>query len=96
MINNLGKLILLYSIIFISSFSWAEYRVFKLQITNSKTKQIKQFQSTLDPIQYTNLYPLAQFESITYVQTWRCKGRTDLFKPHCEPPANSKTEPTKA
>lgn len=63
----------------------AEYRVFKLQLTNTKTKQVRQIQSTLDPDQYKSLYE-PKDETITYVQTWRCKGSTDHFAPHCQSP----------
>ena len=64
----------------------AEYRVFKLQFLNSKTKQTRQIQSTLDPQQYQGIYPLPPDETVTYVQTWRCRGNTSLFKPHCQSP----------
>lgn len=70
----------------------AEYRVFSLIIVNQKTQSTRQIQSTLDPEQYKNLYPLNVDESIAYVDTWRCKGRTDSFQNHCE---NPKQEPFK-
>lgn len=63
----------------------AEYRVFNLQFTNTKTKKTRQIQSTLDPQQYQSIYQ-PQDETVTYVQTWRCRGRTDQFKPHCQSP----------
>ncbi|MFZ3231572.1 MAG: hypothetical protein WA160_15295 [Pseudobdellovibrio sp.] len=87
----MNRWLLIFSMLFISLtvslFATAEYRVFKLQITTVATKQIRQFQSTLDPIQYANIYPLNKGETITYVQTWRCRGSTDHFKPHCVAPA---------
>lgn len=57
-----------------------------LHVINSKTKVAKQILSTLDPEQYRSLYPLSQDEKITYVQTWRCFGRTDSFTPICDKP----------
>lgn len=64
----------------------AEYRVFMLLLENKKTGAARQIQSTLDPEQYVSLYPLARDEVMTYVQTWRCPGRTDFFKPTCPNP----------
>ncbi len=70
----------------------AEYRVFTLLIENQKTLTNRQVESTLDPEQYIYLYPLAQDEKISYVDTWMCKGRTDFLKPHCEKPLNTKPD----
>lgn len=64
----------------------AEYRVFVLHLENKKINTTRQIQSTLDPEQYVTLYPLNPNEVVTYVQTWRCPGRTDFFKPHCAQP----------
>lgn len=76
----------------------AEYRVFVLKITKKAppTEQLPQKQqpatdfrlveSTLDPEQYRFYYPVAADEEITYIDTWRCYGRTDNFKPHCPNP----------
>jgi len=80
-----GLLFLFCQLLF-NTTAFADYRVFKLQITNNKTKQARTFQSTLDPDQYRSIYGLKNEESITYVQTWRCWGRTDFFKPHCQSP----------
>ena len=68
------------------SVTTAEYRVFKLQITNSKNQNVRQIQSTLDPEQYRMLYPVNADEYVTYVQTWLCPGNTNHFKAHCNPP----------
>lgn len=57
-----------------------------LHLMNSKTKVTKQILTTLDPDQYRTLYPLSPDEAITYVQTWRCMGRTDGFRPICDKP----------
>jgi hypothetical protein len=66
--------------------AFAEYRVFSLIIVNQKSQATRQIQSTLDPEQYRTLYPLNSDEIIAYVDTWRCKGRTDWLQPHCENP----------
>ena len=64
----------------------AEYRVFVLKITNSKTQKTQTRYSTMDPLQYKTIYPLSPEESIEYVDTWRCKGNTSGFKAHCTKP----------
>lgn len=79
------KLIFAFSIL-APAFTFAEYRVFKLQITNAKNQNVRQVQSTLDPEQYRMIHPVAIDESVTYVQTWRCPGNTNHFKAHCNPP----------
>lgn len=64
----------------------AEYRVFTLHIINNKSKTTRQVETTLDPIQYSTFYPLRADEEISYIETWRCIGRTDFFKSHCDNP----------
>lgn len=64
----------------------AEYRVFVLKITNSKTQKSQTRYSTMDPLQYKTIYPLSADETIEYVDTWRCKGNTSGFKVHCAKP----------
>ncbi len=66
--------------------AWAEYRAFVLHIINSKTQVYRQVQSTLDPDQYKTQFPLNTDEKITYVDTWRCLGRTDFLQPVCDKP----------
>lgn len=73
-------------IFFITSHAVAEYRVFSLIIVNQKNQATRQIQSTLDPQQYKTLYPLNSDEIIAYVDTWRCRGRTDWLQTHCENP----------
>lgn len=48
--------------------------------------------TTLDPEQYRGYYTVANDETVTYIETWRCFGRTDGFKPLCPNP--KKTGPT--
>jgi hypothetical protein len=73
---------------------WAEYRVFNLVITNTKTNEIRTMVSTLDPIQYHYIYPVTADEVVSYTETWRCFGRTDWFTPYCpNPKAQSPAPP---
>lgn len=82
-------------------FARAEYRVFSITINNSETQVIRQVETTLDPEQFKTLYPLGRQESIYYVDTWICRGRTNFFKPHCAkpqkvPPPSSATDQGRA
>lgn len=67
----------------------AEYRAFILHLFNSEKQQVRLIETTLDPDQYRTLYPLSPHESLTYVETWKCKGRTDFFKPICAKPTKA-------
>jgi flagella basal body P-ring formation protein FlgA len=71
-----------------SSAAKAEYRVFILEIKNSKSNVNRQIQSTLDPEQYKSLNPLSPDETITYQDTWLCRGNTGDFRQHCARPPN--------
>lgn len=64
----------------------AEYRVFILEITNTKQNTTRTIKSTLDPLQYQSIYPLAPNESITYTDTWRCRGNTAFLTTLCNKP----------
>ncbi|MEN0059238.1 MAG: hypothetical protein AAGB31_10430 [Bdellovibrio sp.] len=69
----------------------AEYRVFVLKIEQQSANSqaapsFRLVESTLDPEQYRMYYPVAANERITYIDTWRCYGRTDGFVPHCPNP----------
>lgn len=76
-------------------FGYAEYRVFLLKIAKKAPVQntapptpqdFRLVESTLDHIQYRYYYPVAADEEVTYIDTWRCYGRTDNFQPHCPNP----------
>ena len=67
----------------------AEYRAFILHLFNSEKNLVRLIETTLDPDQYKTIYPLSPHESLTYVETWRCKGRTDFFKPICAKPTKA-------
>lgn len=73
-------------VILFSELSHAEYRVFTLKITNTKTQISRTIKSTLDPEQYKSFYPLSNEEQISYVKTWRCRGSTRDFAALCEAP----------
>jgi hypothetical protein len=80
------KKIFLVLVILFTSIAQAEYRVFILLLSNKKNASTRQIQTTLDPEQYKTLYPLNEGETLTYVDTWMCRGRTDNFNPHCDKP----------
>lgn len=72
-------------------FAEAEYRVFVLRIAKKSVDptvpaDFRLVESTLDPDQYRGYYHVAPDEEITYIETWRCYGRTDDFKPLCPNP----------
>lgn len=85
--------------VLLSHSAHAEYRVFVLKISKrapasaeapagmpTPSSDYRLVHSTLDPEQYRGYYPVAQDEDITYIDTWRCYGRTDNFKDFCPNP----------
>lgn len=84
------RIILILILIFPFEFLQAEYRAFLLQKKNMKTQFSQEFLSTLDPEQYQTYFPLLNDETLTYIETWRCYGRTDFFKPICQKPPTAK------
>lgn len=54
----------------------AEYRAFELVIQNSVTGQERIVLSSLDPDQYRGYHPLDPNETISYRDTWMCRGNT--------------------
>ena len=83
----------IYFLLIVSNTAFAEYRVFVLKITNTKTLEVKTVNSTLDPEQYKSFYLMTPDETITYVNTWRCRGATRDYKALCEGPAQIKKIP---
>ena len=88
-------------LLLLSNSAHAEYRVFVLKIAKrapassakasaDKSPPVSQdyrlVQSSLDPEQYRGFYPVGLDEDITYIDTWRCYGRTDNFKDFCPNP----------
>ena len=80
------KKLLIFLICIATQFAKAEYRVFSLLISNPAQQKFRQIETTLDPEQFITLYPLNQGEVISYIDTWRCNGRTDGFRSHCAHP----------
>lgn len=81
-------------ILFVPWMCLAEYRVFLLKIakknpTPEGQESFKLVQSTLDPVQYPYYYPVQPDEVVTYIDTWRCFGRTSDFKELCPNPKNT-------
>jgi hypothetical protein len=68
------------------NFANAEYRAFELVIANSTTGQERVVISNLDPRQYRRYFPVKLDETITYRNTWMCKGNTSHMKPTCPAP----------
>ena len=69
----------------------AEYRVFLLKIQQSSADPkvpgpFRLIESNLDPEQYLRYYPIYPGEKISYIDTWRCRGRTDWFQSYCKSP----------
>lgn len=62
----------------------AEYRVFVLKI-ETPGQEPQTLLSTLDPWQYVGYYPVKPDARVTYINTWRCRGRTDGL-PFCPDP----------
>jgi hypothetical protein len=92
-----------------ASSAQAEYRVFVLKIgkrapasssanaTTDKSPPAQQdyrlVHSTLDPEQYRGYYSVGLDEYITYIETWRCYGRTGDFKDLCPNPKAQNAAP---
>lgn len=85
--------ILIFGISLLAPIANAEYRVHRLLIRNVETGAERTIASTLDHMQYTGYYPLKRNETIEYVTSWRCWGRTDGFKPLCPQPEAVATQP---
>ena len=64
--------------------------------TNSesdKKPNLRQVKSSLDPHQYVRYYPLAANETISYTETWMCKGNTSGERPYCDNPKDKTRTP---
>nr|BFD67718.1 hypothetical protein HAGR004_27400 [Bdellovibrio sp. HAGR004] len=86
--------------VLLPSLGKAEYRVFLLKIskrapantpapppgTPPPAQDFRLVESTLDHIQYRYYHQVAPDEDVTYIDTWRCYGRTGDFKHHCPNP----------
>lgn len=67
----------------------AEYRVFRLVISNIDTGQSRTVMSTLDDIQYPMYHHMASNESIAIEASWMCWRRSDHLRPLCAQPSLS-------
>jgi len=63
----------------------AEYRAYRLVITNTLTGGQRSVVSNLDPDQYRDLYPVLKEEEITLDGSWKCYGDTS-HQPICPAP----------
>jgi hypothetical protein len=84
--------LLLFILLLLPALTQAEYRVFVLKISKiSKDSSIpassRTLESTLDPDQYRGYYTVEADETVTYNDTWRCRGRTNDL-PLCPNPRN--------
>lgn len=66
--------------ILLLNLSFAEYRAFELVIHNNVTQSERIEVSTLDPLQYTDYYPVQPNEVVMYRETWMCYGQTSFQK----------------
>lgn len=65
---------------------FAEYRAYELRISNTLLGKTRNVSSTLDQYQYPEYHHLAAGESIEYVSSWMCMGRTSDFAVICANP----------
>ena len=63
----------------------AEFRMFLLEVRSADGKLLRQVASNLDPDQYPGYYPLQFGETVSYTETWMCRGRTGEG-PNCKSP----------
>ncbi len=64
----------------------AEYRVYKLKITDTEKKTSREVLSTLMPAAYLYYYPVRSTESVVIEDHWMCFARSDGFKKPCTRP----------
>lgn len=72
---------------------FAEYRVYKLKLTDTKTNTSREILSTLMPQQYVFYYPITPFQTLVILDHWMCWERGDGFKKLCTRPFSD--EPSK-
>ena len=73
-----------------------EYRAFLLEIKSPDTETPRLVRSSLDHLQYHYYYPVRANESVRYIETWRCPGRTSGLAPVCKSPKEIAAEKTEA
>jgi hypothetical protein len=65
---------------------FAEYRVYKLKLTDTTTNKSREILSTLMPEQYVYYYPITPFQTLEILDHWMCWARGDGFKKLCTRP----------
>jgi hypothetical protein len=70
-------------ILLFPALAFAEYRAFELSITNANSGKTRTVLSTLDQYQYPAYHHLANGDTISYVNSWMCYGRTSGFQAIC-------------
>ena len=66
--------------------------MFLIEIKSADGTEIRQVLSNLDPDQYPGYYPLKSGETLSYKDTWMCRGRTNGTPP-CPNPKDLIQEP---
>ncbi len=79
-------LLVLLILLFSPSPLFAEYRVYKLKLTDTKTNKSREFLSTMMPEQYVFYYPISPFQTLQILDHWMCWARGDGFKKLCTRP----------
>ncbi|MCB0394531.1 MAG: hypothetical protein KDD25_08220 [Bdellovibrionales bacterium] len=69
----------------------AEYRAFRLEITDGATGKKREVVTSLDPFQYVGYFPVLKSESVYYTETWMCWESTSRRSKVCDNP-KSKAE----
>lgn len=67
----------------------AEYRAFRLVITDALNGSSRTVITTLDPLQYGQYHYLKSTERAQIEATWMCRERSENFKPICSGPEKS-------
>jgi hypothetical protein len=65
---------------------FAEYRVYKLKLTDTTTNKSREILSTMTPEQYVFYYPITPFQTLEILDHWMCWARGDGFKKLCTRP----------
>lgn len=66
--------------------AFAEYRVYKLKITDTESKAAREVLSTMMPAAYIVYYPIRSTEMVEIIDHWMCWKRSDGFQKYCSRP----------
>lgn len=64
----------------------AEYRAYKLKITDTATKKEREVITTMMPQAYIVYYPIRSSETVEIVDHWMCWKRSDGYQKPCTRP----------